>query len=628
MNDQNRLRKVSLVLFLLTVVMLAVHMESVIRFNRNEFQVHGNDPEAGVRMVIDPRQDSTSTWLKRSFELTENTKVNLTGQTIDGTLQNHGDAAVRDWELRINIQGDCFINQAWNGEVEIHQHAGTDREKVQRLNLQNYELEKVIFEYRFDGDLLIPLQRGDYVIYYPSERFNETSVNVGDSVRIGVIFYYLGEIDLSDYDLEYRCHREFTQGTTFHVFLVLGILWLLSAILTLAAGISYRLARKEMELRKSGIFSMSDIYDVIYIIHLPTGEMTPVSVDDKVEQARPKNKKAGELLSDMIQKESEDKYLDMMLEFVNTDTLAERLKDRSSIVSEFCSKTYGWYSIRFFAMDRPDGEPPVDVVFAVQNISEEKKELEAITARIASAESVSRSRSFFMDHVASDLQEPLEQLVTRIDGILRNSPDEAIRGQAREALGIGNSLLLLTEGLADSSGIQAGSLQPEMEDYSLRQLLTGTLRDILPLTEQRRITLETDAAETLPDRLRGDARLLREVLVNLISSVIHAAGDGRLQLAVYGKMLENKVHLMFSVRALIGQKKAAVTGNSGSVNPGKSEKPDSLNLEVASTLLKGMGSALRSVLTPADRSEFYFEIEQQVLDSSPIGKVSAEDADA
>ena len=40
------------------------------------------------------------------------------------------------------------------------------------MSLQNYQLEDVTFEHRYDGDLLIPLQKGDYVIYYPSARFS------------------------------------------------------------------------------------------------------------------------------------------------------------------------------------------------------------------------------------------------------------------------------------------------------------------------------------------------------------------------------------------------------------------------------------------------------------------------
>ena len=47
--------------------------------------------------------------------------VDLQAQTIDGTLVNDSDDTVSSWEATINIEGDCFINNAWVGTVEIHQ---------------------------------------------------------------------------------------------------------------------------------------------------------------------------------------------------------------------------------------------------------------------------------------------------------------------------------------------------------------------------------------------------------------------------------------------------------------------------------------------------------------------------
>ncbi len=426
MIDQNRLRRFSITLFILTLVMLVIHMESLIRFNRHEFHIHGNESNGMVQMEIDARADSTSSWLKREFEMDDGQRVDLTGQTIDGTLRNQSSDTLQDWELRINIVGDCYINQAWNGEVEIHQFTGTDREKVQRMNLQDYQLEDVTFEYRYDGDLLIPLQAGDYVIYYPSTRFSEMPIKGGDDVKIGVIFYYLDALDLSDYDVVIHFHRLFTQGFTFYAFVVLAVLWVLSMVVNGAGTLAYRRAMKDMELRKAGIFSMSDIYDLIYIIHLPTGEMTPVSVDEKLERERPKNKTAKELLTNLIMRDADEKYRDRMLEFVDTDTLADRLQGRNSVASEFKSLRYGWCSLRFYAMDRVEGKPLEDVVFTVQNINDEKQEQEAVIHRIEEAESINEAKVAFMDSIADDLQRPLEKLVMLNGQILSESRDESI----------------------------------------------------------------------------------------------------------------------------------------------------------------------------------------------------------
>ena len=614
MIGQNRFRRLSVILLFLSLIMLIIHIETLVRFNKREISIHGNDGSAPVYMEIDARADSTSTWLKRSFVMDDGSEVDLTGQTIDGTLYNQSGDTVEDWTLRINIAGDCYINQAWNGEVEIHQFTGTDRERIQRLNLQNYQLKDVTFEYRYDGDLLIPLQKGDYVLYYPSTRFSEVPLDGGEDVKIGAIFYYLDALDLSDYDIQVHFHRVFTQGYTFYAFAALTALWMLSMALSGANMLAYRRAMKEMELRKSGIFSMSDIYDLIYIIHLPTGEMTPVSVDEKLERERPKNQTAKELLTELITKDVEEKYRDRMLQFVDTDTLAERLKDRNSVVAEFRSIQVGWCSLRFCAMDRVEGKPLENVVFTVQNINQEREEQEAMIQQIEEAESINEAKAAFVDNIADDLQRPLQSLVELSGKILSESRDEAIRGYARSASGAVNMLMMLTDGLADGFGIESGKIQPMAMAYSLRQLLMDTLRTVLPVARECGFSATMDVAEALPDRLRGDPKLLREALVNLISGSLPQSGGGTLQLAVYGKILEEDVHLLFTVRMI---------SNASDVRA-----VSALSMEVVSALLSGMGSALRSVRSPAGRSEVYFEIEQRVLDAAPIGKLSMEDAEA
>ena len=614
MIGQNRFRRLSVILLFLSLIMLIIHIETLVRFNKREISIHGNDGSAPVYMEIDARADSTSTWLKRSFVMDDGSEVDMTRQSIDCTLYNQSGDTVEDWTLRINIAGDCYINQAWNGEVEIHQFTGTDRERIQRLNLQNYQLKDVTFEYRYDGDLLIPLQKGDYVLYYPSTRFSEVPLDGGEDVKIGAIFYYLDALDLSDYDIQVHFHRVFTQGYTFYAFAALTALWMLSMALSGANMLAYRRAMKEMELRKSGIFSMSDIYDLIYIIHLPTGEMTPVSVDEKLERERPKNQTAKELLTELITKDVEEKYRDRMLQFVDTDTLAERLKDRNSVVAEFRSIQVGWCSLRFCAMDRVEGKPLENVVFTVQNINQEREEQEAMIQQIEEAESINEAKAAFVDNIADDLQRPLQSLVELSGKILSESRDEAIRGYARSASGAVNMLMMLTDGLADGFGIESGKIQPMAMAYSLRQLLMDTLRTVLPVARECGFSATMDVAEALPDRLRGDPKLLREALVNLISGSLPQSGGGTLQLAVYGKILEEDVHLLFTVRMI---------SNASDVRA-----VSALSMEVVSALLSGMGSALRSVRSPAGRSEVYFEIEQRVLDAAPIGKLSMEDAEA
>lgn len=54
--------------------------------------------------------------------------------------------------------------------------------------------------------------------------------------------------------------------------------------------------------------------------------------------------------------------------------------------------------------------------------------------------------------------------------------------------------------------------------------------------------------ETIPDRLLGDARRLKEVIVSLMSSALHSTEKGNVKLSVFGKVLDESVHLLVSVR--------------------------------------------------------------------------------
>ena len=336
MKDQNRLRRISIVLFVVMLVMFVVHVQILVNFNRQVLNVHGNDSSSKSYMEINDRDNSTSSWLKRGFRLTEGRTVNLTGQTVDETLYNNSGDVIQEWGLQININDDCFINQAWNGEVEIHQFAESG-ETVQRLNLQDYKLEDVQLQYQYDGDLLIPLKKGDYIVYFPSTYYTEMPVRSGDSVKIGMIFYYLEKLDLSEYDLTIRYHRIFSHGWSFITFIIAAVLWVLTCVVYGTSAVIYRNARKQMEQRRSGLSCMSELYEAIYIINLPADEMTTVSPGEYIENLREQYSSARELLNAAVRGDSDADYTAGTLAFVDTETLPERMQTK---LTQFLMEKY------------------------------------------------------------------------------------------------------------------------------------------------------------------------------------------------------------------------------------------------------------------------------------------------
>lgn len=174
----------------------------------------------------------------------------------EGNITNSGKFDIADWSLRINIEDDIYLNNAWCGTVEIHQMTN-EAERVQTLDLRDCKKSDITLEYRMvDSDLLIPLHKGDYLIYSPNQEVNEypvmgTGIVKGNpgSVAIGIIVYYEAghEIDLSNVEITYHLHKAMNQDFFFWIIVIIAIIWLISVIVFVAVECNLISMRKKMQ---------------------------------------------------------------------------------------------------------------------------------------------------------------------------------------------------------------------------------------------------------------------------------------------------------------------------------------------------------------------------------------------
>ena len=623
---RERREKARKILIVLLVCLLAGVMGQAVyitSYNNRVHTVEGADAAQAAYVDIHNRDDATSQWIKRDFALKGQT-VNLNGRTVDGTFINHSGDLISSWTMTIRIHQDCFVNQAWCGTMEIRQYTGTEKENTQTLDLRNYRLEDVRLEYLYDGDLLIPLSEGDQLIYYPSEKDRETNLTPQSEMTMGMIFYYLDALDLSDYTVEYRCHKSFAEGPGFIGVVALAALSLILAGGQLISDIAYRNAMKENQLRQSGVASMSDIYAIIYYVNLETDELTPIHEDEISESRRPKELGAREQLLEMTRRDAEDSYQGITREFIDIATLPERLV-RGSVACEYISREHGWTRIRFFPADRKDGEPLTKVIFAIQDINEEKAALRKYEEQVQQAEKEKNVRNTYLAGIASRMRAWLQSIQELNAGIIAESGEETVLSRAKKIRSIGRILSFTMDGGTDASRLAAGTLERMEEEYSPAELISDFSEIALTMTEGSDVTVETDISPKIPARMRGDVKRLEQVIIQLLSNAVHYTEKGSIRLAVYGKNTGEREHLLFSVKDTGGglpdatrqeleefTKRLAGHGPAGTVSNGH-------GLEVAASILSYLGSRLEVISTPGEGTEFYFEIEQTVVDPAPAG---------
>lgn len=259
MAERRRHRRSSVVVLCIALVLLALgfglHYIYLDSYNSQERSLsQQSDQEApDCFLQIYPRGGATDAWDK--LVVVDGAEVNYHGVIYEVKLTNNTGYAISDWSARMDITQPCYLNNAWCGRLEIHQQR-TDGEKVQTIDLREYDIEAITLEYQLEGqDLMIPLQPGDYIVYEPSEEAKEFPIAPSDAamgdyraVLAGLIFYTPpGTVmDFADVELNYRLHRNVVQDPVFWVLIVLLAVWVICVIVLVAVEINLKAARKRM----------------------------------------------------------------------------------------------------------------------------------------------------------------------------------------------------------------------------------------------------------------------------------------------------------------------------------------------------------------------------------------------
>ena len=619
-----RYRIIIILVAIFTACVIAGQFVHVYLYNKTVNTTIGCDKTQQSYMDLHFRGDATSSWYKQDMD--------INGIIYDGSLINTSKHPLTDWTLRINILQECYINQFWNGTVEIHQNAGTKDEKVQTLNLADYDVDALEVDYVMsDADLLVPLHKGDYIIYYPNAEFKEDTVQSGEEIVIGVIFYYADELDLTDYSIDYHYHMEANSGPLFYIAFGLVILEIIFIVNFFTFIHITRKARREMEIRQSGIACMSDLYKALYMVNIEDDTLIPISEDNKEDEERPKDASASEQINHMFRTYADEDYLDILLEFGDLDTLPQRLEDENYITIEYFSPHFGHCRVRFIAMDRNKGESVKKVLLTIEDINKEKAEIDKMVGQVEKARSDSRAKSTFLANMSHEIRTPINTILGLDTMILREADDPTIKTYARDIKTSGRMLLSLINSILDFSKLEAGKMQLSISKYSLKEVLLDVRSITKPKLDAKNLEFKIEINETLPDKLFGDEMMIKQILINILTNAAKYTDEGSVKLSVFGKVTsKDLVHLLVSVKDTgIGirpedLKKLSQRYSRFDSKKNKNVEGTGIGMSLVSGMLSLMGSTLKVTSVYGSGSEFYFELDQKIADDEPIGKLDLE----
>lgn len=213
----------------------------------------------------------------------------------------------------------------------------------------------------------------------------------------------------------------------------------------------------------------------------------------------------------------------------------------------------------------------------------------------------------FLAMVCHEIRTPLSGIVG-FARLLTEAPlRDAEQDCARTILTCAENMLCLLEDISDLSCMEADGFKIESRLFAIRPIVEE-VRSLFSLqARQKGIALETNIAPAVPETLIGDAKRLRQVLLNLTGNAIKFTENGYVSIAV-----SRESPILFCVK------------DSGTGIPSEMLETifnpftcchknggQGLGLAISKRLVELMGGSLRVETSPSFGSCFFFRLPLQ-----------------
>ncbi len=280
------------------------------------------------------------------------------------------------------------------------------------------------------------------------------------------------------------------------------------------------------------------------------------------------------------------------------------------------------------------------IVWRLMHITVISRQYEQIRVAKEEAERANTAKSKFLANMSHEIRTPINTIMGMNEMILRENADDvpaeyrdSVTGYANNIKVASETLLGLINNLLDLSKIESGKMELVEHDYDMQELLQSIVMMIRVRSNQKDLTFQTEIDQKLPIKLYGDYGKLKEVLLNLLTNAVKYTKEGGFTLSVQTKEISpDNCRISFAVtdtgigikpedmdKLFTAFKRFEQVKNSGIQGTG-------LGLDISRQYVELMGGALKCESVYGQGSTFSFEIEQRIIDATPIGEFKVSDS--
>jgi PAS domain S-box-containing protein len=196
-----------------------------------------------------------------------------------------------------------------------------------------------------------------------------------------------------------------------------------------------------------------------------------------------------------------------------------------------------------------DREGRVKGASSIERDISRRKRFEAERAKAqADAESANRAKSEFLANVSHELRTPMNAILGMLELALEEQLPATVQDYLATAHDSARVLLFLLNDLLDFSRTETGTFELESSPFPLRRTIRQATRALSVRAHEKGLEMACRIHEDVPDHLEGDARRVRQIVMNLAGNAIKFTDSGEVvvEVAAHSQQADS-VELLLSV---------------------------------------------------------------------------------
>jgi PAS domain S-box-containing protein len=261
-----------------------------------------------------------------------------------------------------------------------------------------------------------------------------------------------------------------------------------------------------------------------------------------------------------------------------------------------------------------DGRPCRLALF--DDVTERSRNARELAVARDRAVEASNMKSAFLANMSHEIRTPMNGVIGMTDLLLTSELTGEQRGFAEQVSRSGEQMLTLINDILDISKLETGHIELDINDFNLHETIQQTCTVAAIQAREKGLRFELEIEPEVPQRTRGDARRMQQVLLNLVSNAVKFTGEGAVGVRVSSRaQSESVTRIAIAVSDTgigidpAGLERMFEPFTQADVSTTRLYGGTGLGLAIVRELVELMGGSIRAESELGQGSVFWFEFE-------------------